>query len=150
MREELQDALFVKYPKLLRKKDLKWGLQCGDGWYGIIDELCAVIYRNAIREDCQSKLPKAYKIKEKWGGLNFSICHSNDFYQGAIAMAESISFRTCEKCGLPGFPREGKWVITLCDEHYHATMMFRTQQLLEELGVGTQKNKGAKNGQERQ
>lgn len=47
MKQELQDALFAKYPKIFQEKDLSemqscmhWGLEVGDGWYDIIDTLC--------------------------------------------------------------------------------------------------------------
>lgn len=50
MRQELQDQLFEKYPKIFRQKDLDmtqtamcWGISCGDGWYNIIDVLCLKI-----------------------------------------------------------------------------------------------------------
>lgn len=47
MKKELQEQLFQKYPKIFRQKDLPmtqtamcWGIECGDGWYMLIDELC--------------------------------------------------------------------------------------------------------------
>ena len=50
MKQELQEKIFQKYPKIFRQKDLTpqetamcWGLSCGDGWYHIIDTLCASI-----------------------------------------------------------------------------------------------------------
>lgn len=48
MNQELQEKLYRKYPGIFRQKDLSmketcmcWGLACGDGWYNIIDTLCA-------------------------------------------------------------------------------------------------------------
>ena len=50
MKVELQKQLFEKYPKIFRQKDLSmketcmcWGFECGDGWYNILDCLCAGI-----------------------------------------------------------------------------------------------------------
>ena len=50
MNKENQDKLFEKYPKIFRQKDLSmdqtcmcWGIECGDGWYPILDALCAEI-----------------------------------------------------------------------------------------------------------
>ena len=47
MKAELQNKLFEKYPKIFGQKDLPmtqtamcWGIDCGDGWYNIIDTLC--------------------------------------------------------------------------------------------------------------
>lgn len=50
MNKELQNKLFEKYPKIFRQKDLSmqetcmcWGITTGDGWYQLIDDLCAQI-----------------------------------------------------------------------------------------------------------
>jgi hypothetical protein len=50
MTPELEKKLIEKYPKIFRQKDLPmtetcmcWGLDCGDGWYKIIDALCKCI-----------------------------------------------------------------------------------------------------------
>jgi hypothetical protein len=50
MRKELDEELCRKYPKIFanRYKDMKetamcWGFDCGDGWYNILDILCANI-----------------------------------------------------------------------------------------------------------
>lgn len=47
MKQELQNKLYEKYPKIFGQKDLPmtqtamcWGISCGDGWYNIIDNLC--------------------------------------------------------------------------------------------------------------
>jgi hypothetical protein len=48
VRKELDEALCAKYPLIFRDRngDMKttamcWGFECGDGWYNIIDVLCA-------------------------------------------------------------------------------------------------------------
>jgi hypothetical protein len=50
MNQELDTALCEKYPKIFedRHKSMTetcmcWGLECGDGWYNIIDALCSNI-----------------------------------------------------------------------------------------------------------
>lgn len=50
MRKELDEALVAKYPLIFRdrhadpsKTCMYWGFDCGDGWYNIIDALCANI-----------------------------------------------------------------------------------------------------------
>lgn len=47
MKQELQNKLYEKYPKIFQQKDLPmtqtamcWGISCGDGWFNIIDTLC--------------------------------------------------------------------------------------------------------------
>jgi hypothetical protein len=57
MRKELDEALCAKYPLIFkdRNADMRttamcWGLECGDGWYNIIDILCGLLtsdYRQA-------------------------------------------------------------------------------------------------------
>jgi hypothetical protein len=57
MRKELDEALCAKYPLIFkdRNADMRttamcWGLDCGDGWYNIIDVLCGLLtseYRGA-------------------------------------------------------------------------------------------------------
>jgi hypothetical protein len=57
MRRELDETLCVKYPLIFkdRNADMRttamcWGLECGDGWYNIIDTLCGLLtyeYRSA-------------------------------------------------------------------------------------------------------
>lgn len=50
MRTELDDKLCETYPKIFAERGLPmtetcmcWGFSCGDGWYGIIDQLCYAI-----------------------------------------------------------------------------------------------------------
>lgn len=50
MREELDKALCEKYPDIFKNRYaspqescMAWGFDCGDGWYTLIDNLCAVI-----------------------------------------------------------------------------------------------------------
>lgn len=50
MRKELDKTLVAKYPLIFRdrhadpsKTCMYWGFDCGDGWYNIIDALCANI-----------------------------------------------------------------------------------------------------------
>ena len=50
MDTELQDKLFLKHQLIFGQKDkpatetaMCWGIECGDGWYNIIDTLCSLI-----------------------------------------------------------------------------------------------------------
>jgi hypothetical protein len=57
MKKELDEALCAKYPLIFRDRHANmqttamcWGLECGDGWYNIIDVLCGLLtseYRQA-------------------------------------------------------------------------------------------------------
>lgn len=166
MNKKLQDELIAKYPKIF--KDLRY-IECGDGWYTLIDTLCDSIqrlidnresmrdlnishnervqaaldgnlqplkdyYAHAGNPDewvaywVKQKLLKvpdpieqvvALQVKEKFGGLRFYVSGSDKYIRGMIYMAENLSLVTCEECGKPGRPRDGKWISTLCDEHAH-------------------------------
>ena len=128
MKKELQDKIFEKYPKLYRQKDLDmrqtamcWGISCGDGWYDLIDELCGNIQnhvvnfnRNKPEEDhiiCQ-----ATQVKEKFGGLCFYTYGGNEYIDGMISFAESMSYRICTECGQTSEKNESNrgWIYTLC------------------------------------
>jgi len=50
MKQELDEALCAKYPKIFKYRHapmthtaMCWGFECGDGWYNIIDVLCGNI-----------------------------------------------------------------------------------------------------------
>lgn len=181
MKQELDEALCKKYPKIFRDRRapmtqtaMCWGFDHGDGWYNIIDMMCSNIQHhidnsrrnrlNALRynralkralngdksrlikyydwglnernrqwaiqhaeDDIEKatfrKVPEACpqvvasQVKEKFGTLRFYYYGGDDYISGIESMAESMSARTCEKCGKPGKVRQGGWIQTLCDEH---------------------------------
>jgi hypothetical protein len=127
MRKELDEALCAKYPEIfkdrhgdVRETAMCWGFECGDGWYNIIDNLCATIQNreyNNKRNNIQIAPVVATQVKEKYGTLRFYYSGGDDYIDGVVAMAEYLSGVTCETCGAPGKTRDGGWVRTLCDEH---------------------------------
>lgn len=160
MRKELDEQLCEKYPLIFRdrhadpsKTCMYWGFDCGDGWYNIVEALCANIqnhidnrldiikwtekWNREIEEaeandfedwpdwKAREKRPVpepiqqvvAIQVKEKFGGLRFYYSGGDDYIDGVVAMAESMSYRTCEVCGTPGTSPEGVWIRTLCEEH---------------------------------
>jgi len=144
MREELEKKLFEKYPKIFRQKDLDmkqtcmcWGIEHGDGWYTLIDQLCKAIQSyidgNPWNIDMQIE---ATQVKEKFGELRFyydwrkaephedhkritdkNRGESMQLIEGMIWFAQYMSYTICEVCGHPGKPNGGGWIRTLCDEH---------------------------------
>jgi len=130
MKKELQDKIFKKYPKIFKQKDLPmsqtcmcWGLECGDGWYKLIDILCSNLQWNTDR----NKYPQveAVQVKEKFGTLRFyySILPSEEEYrenhcgvhEGMISMVEYLSAFVCEFCGSTEEITQTKgWISTLC------------------------------------
>jgi len=127
MRKELDEELCKKYPEIFKDRyaDMRttamcWGFDCGDGWYNIIDAACAQIENRAYNNRLNGeKFPPviATQVKEKYGTLRFYYTGGDDYVDGVVSMAESISAKTCEVCGAPGKLREGGWLKTLCDIH---------------------------------
>lgn len=105
-----------------------WGFEHGNGWYDILDAACSNIQNHVDwkrktepfagmtdEEYDEIHQPVAAQVKEKFGGLRFYVNNCDDYAYGVIAMAESMSYRTCEICGNAGSRRSGGWIKTLCD-----------------------------------
>ena len=127
MREDLDKQLCEKYPDIfkdrngdMRETAMCWGFECGDGWYNIIDSLCATIKNREYNLKLNKKefVPVvATQVKEKYGSLRFYYNGGDDYIDGAAALAEYMSEVTCEKCGKPGKLQSYGWAYTACDEH---------------------------------
>ncbi len=141
MNQTLDKQLCEKYPKIFAQRNapmqttaMCWGFEHGDGWYNIIDKLCACIqnhidWRQKQRASLLENNPHnvsipdeiqqvvAVQIKEKFGTLRFYYDGGDEYIRGLVSMAEVISEITCETCGSPGKLREGGWLRTLCDTH---------------------------------
>lgn len=114
MRKELDEALVRDFPSLyrdrhgdMRRTCMVWGFP-GDGWEPIIRRLSEKLEPMGVI---------ATQVKEKFGGLRFYIDQGTDEAYAAIDEAERESYRTCEECGQPGKPRQGGWIVTVCDLH---------------------------------
>jgi len=128
MKKELEDKLFNKYPKIFRQRKLpmtetcmNWGIECGDGWYNILDMLCKQIQWHIDvnlndDEDGEEIQVEAIQVKEKFGSLRFYHSGGNKFIYGMVAMAEAMTMCTCESCGAPGTQSNSKWITTLCED----------------------------------
>jgi hypothetical protein len=129
MRTELQSKLSKNYPKIFANQYSidphtdYFGIECSDGWYPIINALCANIqsYLDWINRN-QDTLPVVEQvvvtqIKQKFGGLRFYYDGGDDRIFGMLCMAESMADITCEECGSPGKRRGKGWIYTACDIH---------------------------------
>ena len=61
----------------------------------------------------------ANQVKEKFGTLRFYYSGGDDFVQGVVSMAESMSALTCEACGSMDKtvkPNPGSWIAIRCDK----------------------------------
>jgi len=139
MSPDKEKQLFEKYPKIF--SNLKY-TECGDGWYDLIECLCAIIQRETdyagyrlSEEEKETIQPLAAQVKEKFGGLRFYIYGGTERMWGAISMAEAMSFKICESCGVPGHKQPGGWIRTLCDpcQEKRNTRDLNTGQILNKI-----------------
>lgn len=129
MTQELELKLVEKYPKILRdylgdkmKTCMAWGIECGDGWYDLLDNLMEKIQFVSDKSGVQLI---ASQIKEKFGTLRFyyqteSIDSETskiviNIFDDMIYCAEKTSAHVCETTGKGGTlcSRVG-WMKTLC------------------------------------
>lgn len=120
MRKELDGALCAKYPKIfadrygdMRETAMCWGFP-GDGWYDILDRLCARLQADSDKTGYQVV---ATQVKEKFGTLRFYVVTASDEQFDAIDEAEAESCVTCEVCGKLGKIRKEGWYKVLCKDH---------------------------------
>jgi hypothetical protein len=132
MDQELQNQLFEKYPEIFSNRlksptesCMSMGIECGDGWYDLINSICQIVEslnknikdRNRLIAGNNETIIdfKFDQIKEKFGGLRAYYSGGNDYIRGLVSMAETMSYKICEVCGNKGKPNKGGWISTLCD-----------------------------------
>lgn len=124
MKQELQEELFAKYPKLFRQKDLPksesclaFGIECGDGWYSLIDELSQEL------TDKYDNMIEYAQIKAKFGIFTVHVARlvgtpSFSVFLEVISKYETRSATMCERCGKEAIRKSvNGWIHTLCDVH---------------------------------
>jgi len=169
MDKELEDKLYAKYPLLFEQKDwdntqtaMCWGIGVGNGWYNIIDTVCAEIqelieeplhtialyekflldkpdhenasyFKESITKAKEKVVPQVQiaQVKEKWGSLRIYLTYYNPQINSILSFAESMSFKTCEKCGKPGTPSRSGWIVVLCDDCREAITQRTKQDLAD-------------------
>ena len=141
MKAELQQTLTEKYPKIFQVNESRrlepyamFGIECGGGWYDILNALCFQIqqhidWNNRQRERLLESNPYNARIpdevsqvvitqvKEKYGSLRFYYDGGDDRIHGMVCMAETMSAVICEVCGDRGRMRGRSWFYTACDRH---------------------------------
>lgn len=119
-----------------------FGCECADGWYDLLDEMCAKI--QAVYDE-SGREPDIIidQIKEKYGTLRFYYhfgdkdqgIHAFDCFGGPsvrfmpgkgdelyeriaeiVSWGEDRSGEICEECGKPGTIRDLMYIQTLCDD----------------------------------
>ncbi len=149
MKPELEKELIEKYPKIFQISEGRrmlpfpmFGIECGDGWYNILNSLCFQIQsyidfqeemnEHIVRRNKEAdqegqidqqmlveSIPQAVvsQVKEKFGRLRFYYDGGDEKIDGMVRMAEAMSAVTCEVCGDVGELRGRGWYYTSCDEH---------------------------------
>ena len=109
MTQEPDDLLCHRYPHIFLDRHgdptetaMCWGFQCGDGWFEIIDDLCAEITRQ-VNAGAMPPVVAA-QVKEKSGYLRFYIRDhfnrdANSEAHRLIELAQQRAERTCQHCG---------------------------------------------------
>ena len=122
MSPELDALLCQRYPQIFadRHADMQttcmcWGFSCGDGWFQLIDTLCAKLQRMTDEDGAPQII--AVQVKEKFGELRFYVRQASEAQFALIDEAEQRSAQICEVCGAPGRVVVDGWVRTCCPRH---------------------------------
>jgi hypothetical protein len=114
MEKILNEQLIKKYKPL----HIPLFIECGNGWYTIIDNMFEEIYQ--IYKSNKKEVSKLHvlQIKEKFGQLRVYMAGFNDDIEEIINRYEDISKITCEACGEIGdICIKDHWLKTLCPKH---------------------------------
>lgn len=139
MSPEKEKSLQDKYPKIFGTSDpyqpyTLYGIECGDGWYHLLDVLCRNIQGHLdfkmkgleTGEEKEAMQLIAMQVKQKFGTLRFYHSGGDEYTAGLIQMAEAISGMICETCGDKATVKTGGWVTNLCNS-CHIKGKFKAQ-----------------------
>lgn len=127
MSPEKTKALQIKYPKIFGlKEDSRepcglYGLECGDGWFDLIDILCKNIQHHVdwkikgLEDKKEEFQVVATQIKQKYSTLRFYYNGGDDYISGLVQMAEAMSGTICEICGEKAIIRTKGWMTNMCN-----------------------------------
>lgn len=124
MDERLEEYLYNKYPEVFDHEEgfieescMSIGIECGDGWFGLLNELCNKLSNLDINI-------KFLQIKEKFGMLRiYYVSEDSENLKYADSIIQDIERRSskiCEFCGsVDGvFGQIHQRHITICDICY--------------------------------
>ena len=121
MKPKLENKLYRDYPLLFVQRHLLphqstmyWGIECHNGWYKLLNNLCANIQGYIDLNNIQQV--EIVQIKEKFGMLRFYTNFSDNVIDNFIEEAEQESNNTCEICGSTvNIGNTIGWVTTCCE-----------------------------------
>jgi len=123
MDADLQEQLYERYPLIFQECTLPdtetamcWGIATGNGWFHLIDGLCAALQHDTDNDHAPQAI--ATQVKEKFGTLRFHIRSANERQSAMSLLARELSERICDVCGAPGTLVSGErlWA-TRCTTH---------------------------------
>jgi len=133
MDEKLELELKAKYPLVfhemfnsdIRRSCMAGGIECGTGWYGIIEEAASKLEPlieqwikdnpKPVDDECWS-FPCAAQIKQKFAELRFYLNSGTEEMHRIAGEAEAKSHTICEGCGKTGAVKGRGWVYIACEE----------------------------------
>lgn len=127
MNKELEKQLYKKYPDQFTETKLDemqscmaFGICFGEGWLPLFEKLCAHIDNHIKWKKGSSGEVIEFRwtqLKEKFGSGRFYYYGGDDYIEGMIALAESLTYITCEDCGNVAKERNDHgWYSTLCNQ----------------------------------
>ena len=110
------DKLVARYPVLLSKPSnsviAHRGIECGDGWYELVDATLTAIETHCA--SMGSSLPAITQIKEKFGLLRIYFAPWDEAIRSILDSAEQKSAAVCERCGRPGRLARSPYLHVTC------------------------------------
>ena len=122
MRPDLENTILSRWPKWfdvegdVKNGFMRYGFQCGDGWFEIICSLCERLEPlvNCLNVTQQEQF-RVLQAKQKLGGLRFYVSQRTPAIELEIGCACEETIQTCENCGRLGAPQTvDGLLITLC------------------------------------
>lgn len=110
------------------------GFAVGEGWWPIIESLCANIQSHTDWKNKNSEvIPQVVvmQVKEKFGGLRFYYEGGDEQIQGMVTMAETWASASCEDCGAPATKQTSGWIKNVCDKHFEEHEARRKERFAE-------------------
>ncbi|MBS1210583.1 MAG: hypothetical protein H6R19_2981 [Proteobacteria bacterium] len=123
MSPELDALLCQRYPKIfadrhtsIRTSCMAWGFSCDDGWFEVVDAICARLQHMTDNDGASQVV--ASQVKEKFGSLQFYVQRATKEQFDEIQRIAGRSNRICEVCGASGSRVvAGGWQQVRCAEH---------------------------------
>ncbi|HEN8800255.1 TPA: hypothetical protein U8251_002854 [Pseudomonas putida] len=122
MNDDLERSLLHKYPAIFGEDPAqpnlptRWGVECGDGWYNLLENLCHDIQAYINTEHVQQVT--FIQVKEKFGELRIYYTLVDNYVDDLVKETARKSKLTCEYCGEPGKHQQTSsgWVKTVCSD----------------------------------